>query len=93
MLRSHPEGMDSMRYRYLIVYEPTSTGYSAYIPDLPGCVATGGSLAETRELMRGALAMHLAGMHEDGEVIPVADPGEVAEHLEVDVPDAIPAHP
>jgi len=82
-----------MRYRYLVVYEPSATGYGAYVPDLPGCVATGTTLAETRELMREALAAHLAGMREDGEDIPAPDPGEVAEHLEVEVPDAALARP
>jgi predicted RNase H-like HicB family nuclease len=80
-----------MRYRYLIVYEPSTTGYGACVPDLPGCVAAGVSLAATRELMREALAAHLEGMREDGEEIPVTDPGEVAEYLEVEL-SALPDH-
>jgi predicted RNase H-like HicB family nuclease len=59
-----------LEMKYPVVYEPTSTGFSAYVPDLPGCVAAGASLAETRELITGAIAMHVAGMREDGEPIP-----------------------
>lgn len=76
-----------MRYRFLVVYEPTEsgTGYGAYVPELPGCVAAGETLGEVRELMRGALAMHLEAMQADGDEIPVTQPGEVAEYMEVDV--------
>lgn len=45
--------------RYAVVYEKTETGYSAYAPDLPGCIAAGSTLQETEDLMRGAIAMHL----------------------------------
>lgn len=73
-----------MRYQFLVVYELTEsgTGYGAYVP---GCVAAGETLGEVRELMRGALAMHLAAMRADGEDIPIAPSGEVAEYREVDV--------
>ena len=76
-----------MRYRFLVVYEPTEsgTGYGAYVPELPGCVAAGETLGEVRELMCGALAMHLEAMRADGDDIPVTLPGEVAEYMEVDV--------
>jgi len=56
--------------KYAVIYEKTDTGYSAYVPDLPGCVAAGDTLEETEDLMRGAIEMHLAGMREDGEPIP-----------------------
>jgi predicted RNase H-like HicB family nuclease len=56
--------------RYAIIYEKTATGYSAYAPDLPGCIAAGSSLEETAELMRGAVEMHLEGMRQDGDPIP-----------------------
>ena len=52
---------------------------------LPGCVAAGETLGEVRELMRGALAMHLEARWADGDDIPVTLPGEVAEYMEVDV--------
>lgn len=57
--------------KYAVIYEKTNTGYSAYVPDLPGCIAAGRSLGETRRLMQGAIRMHLSGMREDGETAPV----------------------
>lgn len=56
--------------KYLIVLEPTETGYSAYSPDLDGCVAAGDDRQETIELMREAIAFHLEGMTAAGEPIP-----------------------
>jgi hypothetical protein len=50
--------------QYLIVLEKTDTGFSAYSPDVPGCIATGATLEETRERMRSALALHLAGVED-----------------------------
>jgi predicted RNase H-like HicB family nuclease len=52
--------------RLLIVVEETPTGYSAYSPDVPGCVATGGSRAEVEAAMREAIAFHIEGLHEAG---------------------------
>ena len=66
--------------KYLVCYEKTATGFSAYLPDLPGCIAAGATLEETRELMRGAVEMHLEGMREDGEPIP--PPTVIAEYIE-----------
>ena len=63
--------------KYVVLFAQTSTGYSAHVPDLPGCVAAGATLAETSELMREAIRMHLAGMREDGEPIP--EPQTIAE--------------
>ena len=76
-----------MRFLFLVVYEQGDHNYSAYVPDLPGCVSTGATLGETRESIREAIALHLADMREDGEDIPVTDPAEVAEYLEVEVSD------
>lgn len=56
--------------KYAVIYEKTETGYSAYVPDLPGCVAAGSTLTETESLMRGALEMHLEGMREHGNKFP-----------------------
>lgn len=56
--------------KYAVLYEKTSTGYSAHVPDLPGCIATGRTLEETEKRMREAIEMHLEGMREDGEPIP-----------------------
>lgn len=57
---------------FLYVIERTRTGYSAFVPDLPGCVATGRTLTAVRRAMAGAVELHLAGMREDGLRIPRA---------------------
>lgn len=67
--------------RYLVIIEPTPTGYSAYPPDLPGCVSTGRSQAEVEENMREAIAFHLDGLHSDGH--PVPPPQSIATYVEV----------
>jgi predicted RNase H-like HicB family nuclease len=56
--------------RYLIVVERTSTGFSAYSPDVPGCIATGASQAQVEEEMREALAFHLDGLRMAGQPVP-----------------------
>lgn len=56
--------------KYLIVIEPTSTGFSAYSPDLPGCVSTGQTRDDCETNMREAIEFHLDGMREDGQPIP-----------------------
>lgn len=55
--------------------------YSAYVPDLPGCVATGFTKDETLRNMSGAIAMHLEGLRQDG--LPVPAPSTSAEYLAV----------
>ena len=65
--------------KYVVIYEKTATGYSAYVPDLPGCVAAAKSLEDTESLMRGAVELHLAGMREDGDPIP--PPTTVASYI------------
>ena len=67
--------------RYLIVLEPTATGFSAYSPDLPGCVATGATRSEVEENMRQAIELHLLGLREDGEPVPSAQ--TIATYVEV----------
>ncbi len=67
--------------KYLIILEPTSTGYSAYSPDLDGCVAAGDDRAETIALMQEAIAFHLEGLAADGLDVPVAS--SEAELVEV----------
>jgi predicted RNase H-like HicB family nuclease len=56
--------------KYLIVIEPTSTGFSAYSPDLPGCVSTGATREECERNMHDAIAFHLDGLREEGEAVP-----------------------
>ena len=67
--------------RYAIVIEPAGGNYSAYVPDLPGCVATGATLQEVEEEMREAITFHLEGLREDG--LPVPPPSSRVEYLEV----------
>ncbi len=69
-----------MQTKYLIVIEKTLNNFSAFSPDLPGCVATGATRAEVEERMRGAIRMHRDGMREDGLSIP--EPSSVAEYIE-----------
>jgi predicted RNase H-like HicB family nuclease len=56
--------------KYLIVIEQTTTGFSAYSPDLPGCIATGHTHDEVEREMRGAIALHLDGLKAEGMAIP-----------------------
>jgi len=58
--------------RYAVVIEKAANNYSAYVPDLPGCVATGASIAETEAQIREAIEFHLEGLREDGLPIPPA---------------------
>ncbi len=58
--------------RYAIVIEKAEGNYSAYVPDLPGCIATGATLQEVETEIREAIVFHLDGMREDGLPIPEA---------------------
>jgi predicted RNase H-like HicB family nuclease len=58
--------------KYLVVIEPTETGFSAYSPDLPGCVSTGATREECEANMREAVDFHLDGLRDEGETIPQA---------------------
>lgn len=66
--------------RYAVVIEHAGNNYSAYVPDLPGCVTTGGTVEETERNMREAIAFHLRGLAEDG--LPIPDPSAVVEYCE-----------
>lgn len=67
--------------RYLVVIEPTDTGFSAYSPDLPGCVSTGTTAEETERNMREAIELHLEGLREEG--YPIPEPGTSSAYVEV----------
>jgi predicted RNase H-like HicB family nuclease len=67
--------------KYLVIVEGTDGSYSAYSPDLPGCVAAGDTRDETLKLMREAIAFHIDGLHEDGQPIPPAS--STAEYVAV----------
>ncbi len=58
--------------RYAVVIEAAGNNYSAYVPDLPGCIATGASLEETEESIRQAIGLHLEGLRADNLPIPAA---------------------
>jgi predicted RNase H-like HicB family nuclease len=67
--------------KYAVIFEgDDATGYSAYALDLPGVIATGKTLDQTRERMQGAIDFHLRGLRADGDPIP--QPGCVAEMIE-----------
>jgi predicted RNase H-like HicB family nuclease len=67
--------------RYAIVIEKAESNYAGYVPDLPGCVATGATPAETESLLREAIELHLEGMREDGVEVP--EPSSQVEYVEV----------
>ncbi len=67
--------------RYAVVIEPSESNFSAYVPDLPGCVATGATLAEVEAAIRQAIEFHLEGMREDGT--PVPQPASRVEYIDV----------
>jgi predicted RNase H-like HicB family nuclease len=67
--------------KYAIVVERAKRNYAAYVPDLPGCIATGATVEEAEELLREAIEVHIAGLREDG--LPVPAPSSVVDYLEV----------
>jgi predicted RNase H-like HicB family nuclease len=67
--------------RYAIVVERAERNFAAYVPDLPGCVATGATVEEAERLLREAIELHIAGMREDG--VPVPAPSSVVDYVEV----------
>lgn len=67
--------------RYAVVIEKGANSYGAYVPDLPGCVAVGETLAEVRELIKEAIVFHLEGIQEEGIKIP--DSVSICEYVEV----------
>jgi len=64
--------MKKTKVSYAIVIEKAESNYAAYVPDLPGCVATGQNREETEQQIREAIELHLRGMREDGLPIPEA---------------------
>jgi predicted RNase H-like HicB family nuclease len=67
--------------RYAVVIERAENNYSAYVPDLPGCTATGTTVAEVESEIREAISFHLEGMREDG--LPLPQPSSQVEYVEV----------
>ena len=66
--------------RYAVVIERAGENYSAYVPDLPGCVATGPTVAAVEADLREAIRFHIEGLREDG--LPVPEPTSLAEYVE-----------
>jgi predicted RNase H-like HicB family nuclease len=75
-----PMQSDAMT-KYLIIVEKTGSGFSAYCPDIDGCVATGATESSVEKNMREAMKLHLEGMEEEGWTIP--DPQSYATYLEI----------
>ena len=69
--------------RYAIVIEDAGTNLVAYVPDLPGCVATGESEREVERLIREAISIHLEGLAEGG--LPIPEPSSRVDYVEIDV--------
>ncbi|KAM3113162.1 type II toxin-antitoxin system HicB family antitoxin [Phormidesmis sp. 146-33] len=69
--------------RYAIVIEKAEGNYSAYIPDLPGCVTVGDTVEELMENMREAIEMHLEAMQEEG--LPIPEPQTLCEYIELPI--------
>lgn len=67
--------------RYAIVIEKAASNFSAYVPDLPGCVATGATREEAAEQIREAIAFHLEGLREDGSDVP--PPASQVEYVDI----------
>lgn len=72
--------------RYAVVLEKAKRNYSAYVPDLPGCVATGKTVQEALSAIHTAIELHLEGLVEDGDPIP--DPATLVDYVEVPIPAA-----
>ena len=71
---------------YVVIFEEAENSCSAYVPDLPGCIAAGETIEEVRTLIAEAVDFHIDGLREDGEIIPPSsglpfpiDPGMLAE--------------
>lgn len=66
--------------RYAVVIEKANGNYSAYVPDLPGCVATGATVKDVENEIRAAIRFHIDGLKEDGQ--PVPQPTSIADYVE-----------
>lgn len=70
-------------YKYAVIIEKAERNYSAYSPDLPGCVATGATIRETLSLMRSAIKIHLKGLKKGGSEI--REPSTKVKYLEISI--------
>lgn len=67
--------------RYAIVIEKAENNYSAYVPDLPGCVATGQTVEEIEREIQEAIVFHLEGLHDEG--LPIPEATSLCDYVEV----------
>lgn len=67
--------------RYLVIIEKAEGNYSAYVPDLPGCVSTGTTVAEVKQNIKEAISFHLEGLREDG--LPIPEPSSISEYVAI----------
>ena len=67
--------------KYAVVIEKAQSNYSAYVPDLPGCIATGKAIEKVEIEIRNAIEFHLEGMKQDGQTVPL--PSSAVEYVEV----------
>jgi predicted RNase H-like HicB family nuclease len=67
--------------QYTVIIENAGNNYSAYVPDLPGCISTGKTIEETKKNIQEAIGMHLEGMREDG--LPIPEPISTAVVVDV----------
>lgn len=67
--------------KYAVIIEKAENNYSAYAPDIPGCIAVGDTLEETKQMIQEAIEFHLEGMREEG--LPIPEPTTHAEYVEV----------
>ena len=70
--------------KYVVTFEKTETGYSAYVPDLPGYAAAAATVDELRQLVREGIPFHIEGLRLAGE--PVPKPATVVDYIDVDIP-------
>jgi predicted RNase H-like HicB family nuclease len=76
--------MDKLTYN--VIVEQAEGNFSAYVPDLPGCVATGDTVEETLQEMKEAIRFHLEGLREDG--LPIPKPSIVTRAVDIELPAA-----
>ena len=68
-------------HKYLVIFEKADSNYSAYSPDIPGCIATGKTRKEAAKNIREAISFHIEGLQQDG--LPVPEPASFTEYIEV----------
>ena len=80
-LHSRIKGMMAGMHKYLVVFEKANDNYSAYSPDIPGCIATGSTRNEAEKNIKEAISFHIEGLAKDGSPLP--EPSSFTEYIEV----------